>query len=199
MDNVAIIAATIVGAINAYIYFYDKREQKKERAAEQERMKRILQEEEQKKSERNEISKPETRSLVYTTLRQMNCQPEDTDEGRIMFEYQGVKFLMEAEDDCLFVNLIWPWCHSFNIYDVDEFARVRKVVNEINIRSTSTIFYIPNPESDEVAVHIRKNFIFIPQITQLSEYLQGILRSFFIAVRELNTEIERVRILECEK
>ena len=187
-----------MGTINAYIYFYDKREQKKMISAEKERMKQIFQDEQNKSEPLTEI-KPETKSLVLSTLRRMNCQPMETEEGRIIFEYQGVKFLMEAEDDCLFVNLIWPWCHSFNIYDINEYARVRKVVNDVNSWSSCTVFLIEYRESDEVAVHLRKNFVFVSQITPLSDYLCGAISGFFKTVKELETEIEKVRIIEREE
>ena len=144
-------------------------------------------------------NKPETKNLAYSILRQLGCTPEETEDGRIRLEFQGITFLMEAVDECLFVNLIWPWCHSFSIYDIDEFARVRKVVNEINMNSSCAVFYIPNPESDEVAVHIKKHFLLTPQIPNLEEYMKVMFRSFFVAQRDLVTEIEKYRLQECEK
>ena len=87
-------------------------------------------------------NKPETKNLAYSILRQLGCAPEETEEGRIRLEFQGITFLMEAVDECLFVNLIWPWCHSFSIFDIDEFSRVRKVVNEINVNSSCSVLYI---------------------------------------------------------
>ena len=144
-------------------------------------------------------NKPETKNLAYSILRQMGCTPEETEDGRIRLEFQGITFLMEAVDECLFVNLIWPWCHSFSIYDIDEFARVRKVVNEINMNSSCSVFYIPNPVSDEVAVHIKKHFLLTPQIPNLEEYMKVMFRSFFVAQRDLVTEIEKYRLQECEK
>ena len=144
-------------------------------------------------------NKPETKNLAYSILRQLGCAPEETEEGRIRLEFQGITFLMEAVDECLFVNLIWPWCHSFSIFDIDEFSRVRKVVNEINVNSSCSVFYIPNPESDEVAVHIKKHFLLVPQIPNIEEYMKVMFRSFFAAQRELLTEIEKYRLQECEK
>ena len=150
----------------------------------------------------NEIpkeAKPATKDLAYSLLHKLGCAPEETEDGRIKLEFQGITFLMEAVNDCLFVNLIWPWCHSFSIFDIDEFARVRKVVNEININSSCSVFYIPNPESDEVAVHIKKHLLLTPQIPNIEEYLKVMFRSFFAAQRELVTEIEKYRLQECEK
>lgn len=146
-----------------------------------------------------QLEKQKTRELAFQILREMGCQPEETEEGRIRFDYQGITFLMEAVDECVFVNLIWPWCYSFNIFDVDEYARVRKVVNEINIHNTATFFYIPNLESDEVAIHVKKNFLFIKQIPQLGQYLHGVINGFFRATREFEMEVEKKRLQESEK
>ena len=144
-------------------------------------------------------TKPATKDLAYSLLHKLGCAPEETEDGRIKLEFQGITFLMEAVNDCLFVNLIWPWCHSFSIFDIDEFARVRKVVNEINMNSSCSVFYIPNPESDEVAVHIKKHLLLTPQIPNIEEYMKVMFRSFFVAQRELVTEIEKYRLQECEK
>ena len=139
---------------------------------------------------------PRTRELAFKVLKEIGCQPNETEEGRIRFDYQGITFLMDVTDDCLFVNLIWPWCHTCSLYDIDEFARVRKAVNKMNANSTCSVFYVPNPESDEVAVHIKKHFIIVPQIPHLDQYLCAILRGFFITARELDMEIENVRVQE---
>ena len=139
-----------------------------------------------------------TRELAKQVLKTMGCRFQEKDELTLVFEYQGITFFMEVVNDCLFVNLIWPWCHSISMFDIDEIARVQKVINEINSRSSCTIFHSLNQETDEVAVHVRKNFIFAPQIPQLEEYLSSILRTFFAAVRELDVEIEKARLKECE-
>ncbi|MBO7578951.1 MAG: hypothetical protein J6T43_08210 [Prevotella sp.] len=90
------------------------------------------------------------------------------------------------------------WCYSFSRFDIDEFARVRRVVNNINSYSNCTIFYTTNTETDEIAVHVRKHFIFVPQIPDLKGYLAVTMSGFFNTVRELNLEIEKVRMKECE-
>jgi hypothetical protein len=50
-----------------------------------------------------------------------------------------------------------------------------------------------------VAVHIRKNFLFVSQIPELDDYLKLILDSFFRTARTLDLEIEKCRMQECEK
>ena len=54
-----------------------------------------------------------TRQLALRTIENIGSEPKYDETGRIQFEYQGVVFVMEADNECLFVNLIWPWCHSF--------------------------------------------------------------------------------------
>jgi hypothetical protein len=137
-----------------------------------------------------------TGQLALDAIERIGSEPKYTEEGRIQFEYQGVIFLMETANDCMFVNLIWPWCHSFSKFDIDEFARVRQVANDINARGTATVIY-GITDSDDVAVHIKKHFLFISQIPDLEEYLKLMLDSFFRTVRTLYLEKEKCRLQEC--
>lgn len=139
-----------------------------------------------------------TRQLALNTIENIGSEPQYTEDGRIQFEYQSVIFLMEATNECLFVNLIWPWCHSFSKFDIDEFARVRLVVNKVNLQETVSVVYTIS-DSDDVALHIKKNFLFVPQIPQIENYLKLILNGFFRTARTLELEIEKCRLQECEK
>ena len=139
-----------------------------------------------------------TRQLALKTIENIGSTPQYTEEGRIQFEYQGVIFLMEAANDCMFVNLIWPWCHSFSKFDIDEFSRVRQVINDINMRGTASVFYSIT-DSDDVAVHIKKHFLLVSQIPGLEDYLKLMLDSFFRTARTLDVEIEKFRLQECER
>ena len=156
---------------------------------------------EQKNNEENVTYMEETISTKQLALRiieNIGSKPQFTEEGRIQFEYQGINFLMEATDDCKFVNLIWPWCHSFSKFDIDEFARVRQVVNEVNMNDSLSVFYTIT-DSDEVALHIKKHFLLVPQVSEVEEYLRVILNSFFRTARTLNLEIEKCRMNECKE
>ena len=138
---------------------------------------------------------PKTRGLLVRTLAEIGCEVKETEDSRIRFDHQGVTFLMEAVDDCLFVNLIWPWCYSFSKFDIDEFARMRQVVNEINMKGSVSVFY-SIADTDEVAVHMKKNFLFVPQVPQLKDYLKLMFDSFFRTARTLDVEIEKMRLKE---
>ena len=139
-----------------------------------------------------------TRQLALKTIEDIGSTPQYTEEGRIQFEYQGVIFLMEAANDCMFVNLIWPWCHSFSKFDIDELSRVRQVINDINMRGTASVFYSIT-DSDDVAVHIKKHFLLVSQIPGIEDYLKLMLDSFFRTARTLDVEIEKFRLQECER
>lgn len=138
-----------------------------------------------------------TRQLVLTTIERIGSNPECTEDERIQFEYQGVLFLMEAVDDCKFVNLIGPWCHSLSKFDIDEFSRVRQVLNDINARGIVSVFYSIT-DSDEVVVHIKKQFLFVQQIPNIEDYLKLMLDIFFRTARTLRVEIEKCRVQECK-
>ncbi len=149
-------------------------------------------------SEKVMEDKISTRQLALKAIENIGSEPQYTEEGRIQFEYQGVIFLIEAANDCDFVNLIWPWCYSFSKFDIDEFARVRQVINDINAYGIVSVFY-GNTDSDEVAVHVKKNFLFIEQIPGIEGYLRLILDNFFRTVRKLELEIEKTKMQECER
>lgn len=192
--GLSVAAAFII--YNIYRYYNEKKETEENRYFEE------LMSEKRGTKDHNELSitsgDMDTRDLALRTLHSIGSEPIETEEGRIEFEYQGIRFIMEAVNDCAFVNLIWPWCHSCSKFDIDEFARVRQVVNEINLRDTSTVIYTID-DSDEVALHIKKNFIFLPQLPQIDEYLKLNLNSFFRTARNLDLEIEKHRMQECEK
>lgn len=189
--KLAITIVAITCAITLFTMFREREKEKKRRE-------QLLKENKNMEETKTQEASPATRSLVLQTLNKMGCQTEITEEGRIKYVYQGITFLIEAADNCMFVNLIFPWCYSFSRFDIDEFARVRRVVNNINSYSNCTIFYTTNAETDEIAVHVRKHFIFVPQIPDLKGYLAVTMSSFFNTVRELNLEIEKVRMKECE-
>ena len=139
-----------------------------------------------------------TRQLALRTIENIGSEPKYDEAGRIQFEYQGIVFVMEADNECLFVNLIWPWCHHFSKFDIDEFARVRQVVNEVNLRDTLSVVYTIS-DSDDVALHIKTNFLLVPEIQEVEGYLKLILNSFFRTARTLDLEIEKCRMQECEQ
>lgn len=141
---------------------------------------------------------PQTRKLVTETLQAMNCKVEETEDGNLVFDYQGVNFLIEASDECLFINLIWPWCYTIPLYDAHEYSRLRKVVNELNAHGTCSVFYYTNKETDEMVVHLKKHMLFVSDITALPSYMKGTITGLFSIVRQLDLDMEKMRVQEHE-
>ena len=146
-------------------------------------------------SETNMEKEIKTRELAISVLKDIGADLTDIGEDRIQFDYQGITFLLDLEDDCYFVNIIWPWCHTFNKFDIDEFSRVQRVINTINCYDAVSVFYGIS-DSDDVVLHMKKNLLFIPQIPHIDSYLRSMLGSFFRTVRTLKLEIEKSRLLE---
>lgn len=61
---------------------------------------------------------------------------------------------------------------------------------------TASVFYSIT-DSDDVAVHIKDNFLFVSQIPELTGYLKLMLDNFFKTARTLDIEVEKCRLKEC--
>lgn len=132
----------------------------------------------------------ETKDLVIETLKQMNSECEEREDGSLVFTYQGENFIIEASNDCLFINILDVWWYELSTFcDLKEFANMRKAVNEVNLHANCTVLYTVNTEREKFALHTRKNMIFIRQIPDLKDYLESTLSDFFQVQREVLLEI----------
>ncbi len=138
-----------------------------------------------------------TRQLALKTIENIGSKPEYTEEGRIQFEYQGIVFLMEASNDCFFINIYDLWWYHISTYcDLDEFAAMQKTINRINAHVNCTVLYTINQEAEEIGVHSKKNMLFVRQIPDLKGYLISTLNDFFKVQRSVMTEIEKCKVTE---
>lgn len=186
-DWVAIAFLVLVVGYKVYRYFYNKKEDDS-----------IEEDADSVDNSNSEIEMEKeikTRELAITVLKDIGAELTDVGEDRIQFEYQGITFLMDIDDDCYFVNIIWPWCHTFNKFDIDEFSRVRRVINDVNSFSAVSVFYGIS-DSDDVLLHMRRNLLLVPQIPSINDYLRSIMRSFFTTARTMDFEIEKSRLQE---
>ncbi len=142
----------------------------------------------------------ETRDLVLETLREMGCEHEEgteEDDIRIRFSYQGEQFMIEADNECYFINIYDLWWHHMSTYcDVDEFAAMQKTINRINAHANCTVLYTINQEAEEIGVHSKKNMLFVRQIPDLKGYLVSTLNDFFKVQRSVMSEIEKCKVTE---
>lgn len=135
-----------------------------------------------------------TKDLFLETLTKMGCQYEiDPDEGYISFGYQGENFVASATNEGFYVR-IWDtyWGHV-ELYNVDEFSRLRKAVNHANLNCATMTVYTINEEGNTVDVHCKSIFPFIPQMPNLEGYLRNELGDFFTAHHMVSSEMAKLR------
>lgn len=138
-----------------------------------------------------------TRELVFQTLRCIGCEYREEEENRILFKYQGEPFMIIANDNSFFIDVYDNWWYSLSTYcEVDEFARLQKVINHVNAFVNSTVLYTIHQESEQIGVHTKRNILFIPQIPEIESYLVSVLDDFFKTQRLVVTEIERIKVKE---
>lgn len=157
-------------------------------------------------SETNHVASAETeseteplkgaRDLLLETLTKIGCQyelAEEEDDDRIFFGYQGEHFFANAKNDWHYIQ-IWDihWWHV-ELYDVDEFSRLRKVINGSNLKNSVTTVFTVDEVGKNVDVHSKSIILFVPQIPDLGRYLQIELNEFFRAHQYVSIEMAKLR------
>lgn len=136
---------------------------------------------------------PMSRQVFIDTLVKIGCQYESDSDGRILFGYQGERFVASANNEHAYVS-IWDYCwQSVELQDIDEVARLRKCINEANLNcGVKTVFTIDN-EGGTIDVHCHSIILFIPQIPDIAGYLRLELNEFFRAHQVVGKEMEKLR------
>ena len=135
-----------------------------------------------------------TRGLFIEILKKIGCQYEiDKEDNRILFAYQGEHFVAETTEEGLYVH-IWDthWGHV-ELYDIDEFTRLRKAINTANLNCATMTVYTIDEDAKTVDVHCKSTFPFLPQMPDLGNYLRGELNGFFRAHQLVGNEMTKLR------
>jgi hypothetical protein len=82
------------------------------------------------------------------------------------------------------------------LYDVDEFTRLKKAVNEANLRHSVTTVYTIDEAGSNVDVHCKSVILFIPEIPAIEEYLRLELNDYFRVHETINLEMAKLREAE---
>ena len=134
-----------------------------------------------------------TRDLLVRTLQEMGCPMTfDKDKG-IYFTFQGQHFVAVAEDNLLCIDVYYPWWEDCSLYDVEQLAQLKRAINEANKVTRVITYFSVREEDDVVGVHSKKNLLFIPQIPNLTDYLQAMLENFFQTRHFMEGELERLK------
>lgn len=140
-----------------------------------------------------------TRELFMETLTEIGCQyelSEDQDDDRIFFDYQGEHFLAGVNNDSFYVHIYDTYWGHVELYDIDEFSRLRKAVNESNKTSGVTTFYDIDEVGKNVDVHSKSIIPFMSEMPNLGAFLRVELNEFFRAHQCVKLEMAKQREAE---
>lgn len=138
-----------------------------------------------------------TRQLCKALLGSLNCRVEEDEEEpeRMEFVFQGETFCLIASDDCLLATVYdFSW-GNISLDDIDDVARLRKVINTVNFRFGGLcVVYTINTESNKMVVHTKRQFLITPEIPNINDYMTAMLTGFFEVQRALTHELDRLRM-----
>ncbi len=128
------------------------------------------------------------KQLLISTLHELGCQPESDKDGDIFFRYQGESFLAIIVGKFL---RVWDLPYlRINVLDT-RLPLVLEAINTVNGGFGPVIVMRDPDENGNRSVASRMDFIFIPEIPDLTQYLDSILSMFFNTKHRLNDEIDK--------
>lgn len=162
---------------------------------------------EELKSESNNMEyqkmeeKKGTRDLFLETLTKIGCQYEisEGEDGDINFGYQGEYFVVRASNNNRFIHIYDTHWGHVELYDIDEFARLKKAINESNLRNSVTTVYTIDEAGSNVDVHCKSVILFTQEIPEIVDYLRLELSEYFRVHETINMEMAKQRELEVNK
>ena len=142
-----------------------------------------------------------TRDLCAEVLRKLNCdvQFDEENEYNMYFTYQGENFSVDTWENGLMITIWDTWWGTVDLDDLDDVSRVRKAINNINVRQNLTLVYSIDEKGQKFAVHTKRQCLLIPQIPQIENYMAAMLTGFFDVQRSFKEEYDRLRLEEKAK
>jgi hypothetical protein len=142
-----------------------------------------------------------TRDLFLETLTKIGCQYEigEGEDGDINFGYQGEYFVVRASNNNRFIHIYDTHWGHVELYDIDEFARLKKAINESNLRNSVTTVYTIDEAGSNVDVHCKSVILFTQEIPEIVDYLRLELSEYFRVHETINMEMAKQRELEVDK
>lgn len=142
-----------------------------------------------------------TRDLFLETLTKIGCQYEigEGEDGDINFGYQGEYFVVRASNNNRFIHIYDTHWGHVELYDIDELARLKKAINESNLRNSVTTVYTIDEAGSNVDVHCKSVILFTQEIPEIVDYLRLELSEYFRVHETINMEMAKQRELEVNK
>lgn len=132
-----------------------------------------------------------TRDLFLETLTEIGCQYEidEGEEGYISFGYQGENFVVRASNSNPYIQIYDSFWGHVGLQDFDEVAKLKKAINESNIRNSVTTVYTIDETGKNVYAHCKSVILFTSEISDLTDYLRIELNEYFRVHNTINTEM----------
>ena len=142
-----------------------------------------------------------TRDLFLETLTKIGCQYEtgDGEDDDINFGYQGEYFVVRASNNNRFIHIYDTHWGHVELYNIDEFSRLKKAINESNIKNSVTAVYTIDEAGSNVHVHCKSVILFTPEIPDIADYLRLELSEYFRVHETVNMEMAKQRDAEVSK
>lgn len=150
------------------------------------------------KNDMEENQNISTRDLCAEVLRKLNCdvQFDEENEYNMYFTYQGENFSVDTWENGLMITIWDTWWGTVDLDDLDDVSRVRKAINNINVRQNLTLMCSIDEKGQKFAVHTKRQCLLIPQIPQIENYMAAMLTGFFDVQRSFKEEYDRLRLEE---
>ena len=199
-----ILTVILVATVVVLVYFlYDRGKQKMTSGNEDINTKKetIMKETENNGQEnaQNTQDKQErnfhTKDFLLETLQKMNVNYEFSpdDETRLWLEWQGGHFAIDTANDNPFIEIWFLQWEDWELYDIDTISRVKRIINDVNIKTPITVVYSVNEAASTFSIHSKKQTLFIPQIPEPEKYLQSLLSDFFLVCRYALVELDKLK------
>lgn len=137
---------------------------------------------------------------LMDTLKTMSCQPGLTPMGthtQIYFQYQGENLVALVRDNRLLVEIHDPYWYEVDPRDVDKFAEMMRVINEMNIALYGvTLSYTLDNEKNTAQVITAAQIPVFKDPAQTRSYLEPVLRQFFQVHKMFLREIAKCGMLD---
>lgn len=139
-----------------------------------------------------------TRDLFLETLTKIGCQYEigEGEEGDINFGYHGEYFVVRASNKNRYIQIFDTHWGHVELYDIDEFARLKKAINESNLKNSVTAVYTIDEAGSNVDVHCKSVILFTPEIKDIEQYLRIELSDYFKVHETIHIEMAKQRAQE---
>ena len=123
-----------------------------------------------------------TRAVAEEALRRLNCQciEDKNDNMQISFQYQSEHFFINFNDTNCFVCLTDPNWYEFRADDIDNLAKVKDVVNDLNWYHAVNVVYTHDEKAGVFNIHSRCHLVAVKEMMLDTPYLQNALSEFFV-------------------